>query len=841
MKWIPFKVVGVVSLLLWLSLVVFVMLSAKPLLVDNVVSLTQIVLYAVSFLIIKRVYQECSVIARRVLLLFLIAIFIALVTDTVNYIVFFVLNEVNFFTHDSSQIALSKVGRFLHTADYIEIFFWYVLALVFLINLLRVFFIKQSRYQMQFGIFAICFVAALIGLLYLSQPDKLKGVDAFTFAAFISSILEIATFIAAIYGLIHSKSWSLYLLLSSIVVMTITQISALFYYSYQIREFLTLAYISGPLWAMLAFLAFYYMHEKQDYDLQKWFVTPNTMEARLAFSTLAVTSSSFIAFFVIAYAFNLINEERLLSFFFFLMISSLIAVLAAKRIALSFAKPFQQLQINMRDLMAEQNLPAQLKEFEMAEFDFLQNFICDRFIEHEVQNEKIKKIGKVAAQVAHDIRSPLSALNTCLKHLPEISENKRILMRNATNRINDITNNFLQQYTEGKDQASSELRVWLLAPVLESLISEKRMQFEGQPIVLEEKISSEGFAAFARFNHNEMKRVLSNLINNASESFSALGGVITVALDADDENIFLQIQDSGRGIPADKLEEVLKPGVSLKAGGSGLGLSHAKEVVEAWAGKLMLHSVEGEGTTVDIQFPRAVAPNWFISQLVVDAAIPIGILDDDASVHDAWDQHLLDACSDLKIIHHKTPGSFRKWYKAQSNPVQVFSDYELLGENESGLDVLESLNLRGATLVTSHYENPEIIKRCEAAGIRLLPKNLLAHIPIKVMEQNPKVDLVLIDDNTSLRRSWELSADFAEKSLLSCASITEFEPYKAKLDRTTPIYIDSDLGSGITGEEYAKDLFDLGFKEIYLVTGHEEREFGPMPWIREVRDKNPPF
>ena len=58
-----------------------------------------------------------------------------------------------------------------------------------------------------------------------------------------------------------------------------------------------------------------------------------------------------------------------------------------------------------------------------------------------------KALTTLTAQVAHDIRSPLTALNTCLKNLPQLPEKQRILMENASNRINDIANNLLQQYT----------------------------------------------------------------------------------------------------------------------------------------------------------------------------------------------------------------------------------------------------------------------------------------------------------------------------------------------------------------------------------------------------------
>jgi len=69
----------------------------------------------------------------------------------------------------------------------------------------------------------------------------------------------------------------------------------------------------------------------------------------------------------------------------------------------------------------------------------------------------------------------------------------------------------------------------------------------------------------------------------------------------------------------------------------------------------------------------------------------------------------------------------------QLNPIQIFFDYDLVHESKTGLDVLESLKLENqAILVTSYYENPAIIARCQKASIRLLPKSLLTYIPINL-------------------------------------------------------------------------------------------------------------
>lgn len=102
-------------------------------------------------------------------------------------------------------------------------------------------------------------------------------------------------------------------------------------------------------------------------------------------------------------------------------------------------------------------------------------------------------------------------------------------------------------------------------------------------------------------------------------------------------------------------------------------------------------------------------------------------------------------------------------------------------------------------------------------------------------------DLILIDDNKSLTRALEMQALSDEKKLAAFNSSRSFRENLHNYDKTLPIYIDSDLHEAITGEEFAKELYDLGFKNLYLITGYDVSEFGEMPWIKKVLSKDAPL
>ncbi len=461
--------------------------------------------------------------------------------------------------------------------------------------------------------------------------------------------------------------------------------------------------------------------------------------------------------------------------------------------------------------------------------------------------QKLEASHQNALQVAHDIRSPLAALNTCLKYVTEIPEKYRVMMRNAANSINDIANNLLTQHRkkDAADKTGGGIRIWLLAPLLESMVSQKRLALEGRALQIETEISTAGFSAFAKCDATEMKRLLSNLMNNALEAFPAgQAGVITLSLDVKDHSVVLTVKDNGCGIPADKIEEVMKPGVSLKAEGNGLGLPHAKKTVENWGGKLTLSSVLGQGSCIELKLSAADAPAWFVSSIEVSSQTPIGILDDDASVHDAWDQKLDAASPHLCLHHFRNSKDLMAWYRTQTTPVQIFSDYELIGDPLTGLQALEDLGCgENALLVTSHYEDPAIIERCQKLGIRLLPKNLLPHVLIHLKDEPPAVDVVLIDSDSFNHQFWRYGADYANKKLLCFFGLSKFEAAMetAPLPKTTPIYIDLMLRDGVSGLDVAQTLRNRGFTQLYIAAGHINLNHCDYPWLAGVIDKAPPF
>jgi signal transduction histidine kinase len=481
--------------------------------------------------------------------------------------------------------------------------------------------------------------------------------------------------------------------------------------------------------------------------------------------------------------------------------------------------------------------------------------------------EREKALVELARQVAHDIRSPLAALDSVVGKIAQIPEDDRILIRSAVNRIKDIANDLLETNRRQRPASSMDASaadpagVQLLSSLIDPLITEKRMQFRSRiGVSINSRIDSESYGLFAQVRPREFKRVLSNLINNGVE---ALGekGTVWVSLSADPGTLRLEVRDSGKGIPPEILATLGRRDETYgKSEGSGLGLFHARKAAEAWGGSLELRSEPGRGTSVVLTIPRARTPEWFVAVLELDPRATVVVLDDDTSIHQVWQGRLESLQSKgaiFRTCHFSSPTELRKWVQddpGRARDAVYLVDYELLGDRETGLSLIAELELgRQAILVTSRFEERAILEECVRLGARMIPKGLAGFVPIHVKPakvEGPSspggsLDAVLIDDDPLTRAVWNAAAKKAGKSFRSYADagsfLADLENAAIIVPRDAALYLDSNLGDGVRGEDVAKQLHAREFTNIRLATGYLPAEFPPSPAIREVVGKEPPW
>jgi signal transduction histidine kinase len=427
--------------------------------------------------------------------------------------------------------------------------------------------------------------------------------------------------------------------------------------------------------------------------------------------------------------------------------------------------------------------------------DFI-NFLSDFFKKYGLL-ERQSAIVEIASQVSHDIRSPLAALKMATDQLTNISEDKRILIRSSVSRINDISNELLSKGKELNNssnhsssgqkinQGTNPLSINLLSPLIDSIVSEKRIQFREKQGVEIEADLNQGYGLFAEINATELKRTVSNLITNAVEALpNNTGKVIVAVKKLSEAEVSISIKDNGKGIPENILKKLGEMGVSHgKEGtqsGSGLGIYHAKKTVEASGGQFIIQSREGAGTTISMIFKKSKSPKWFVEKLNLSSGMFITSLDDDISIHQIWKGRFESKnISSFGIVHNTyTAGvDFKEWVTSQSQAkdsgfkekvVRLYLvDYELLNQSSTGLDIIEELGIgKQSILVTSRYEEDKIRERCDKLGVKLIPKAMAGFVPIEIEKPKELFDAILIDDDSLPHLTWQMVAKEKSKNLL---------------------------------------------------------------------------
>ncbi|RYZ84405.1 MAG: HAMP domain-containing histidine kinase, partial [Proteobacteria bacterium] len=453
---------------------------------------------------------------------------------------------------------------------------------------------------------------------------------------------------------------------------------------------------------------------------------------------------------------------------------------------------------------------------------------------------------ELAHQVAHDIRSPLLALEMLLKEVADFLPEHQNLVRSATTRIRDIANDLVSKGLEKNgDFKSAEIDSLLVLPALQSILSEKRLQFREQLGLRFELVVEPGSAgSFIQANQIEFSRVFSNLLNNAAESMKE--GTITVFVKRDGELVSIGVRDSGKGIEESILPTLGQRGVSIGKRGSGLGLFHARQCASKWLGTLEIKSTLGGGTIVTLIVPLSPTPLWLQDDVTFNQGdIPV-ILDDEVSVFRAWERLLPKTPLGLPVFL-TSKDAFRAWHsKRDKNKNYVyFFDYEI-GRTESGVQLINELSIgNNAILVTSRYDDRAVQKQAIAAGIKILPKDILQFTDFRILS-NPHeayADLtVFVDDDESNRRVWEISARKANKSLLCFGDAETLMKAKKDLPLETRFFIDFSLGGGKDESlNLISELCGLGYRDIFLCTGYPKEAIQNIPGIKGIVGKTPPW
>lgn len=532
---------------------------------------------------------------------------------------------------------------------------------------------------------------------------------------------------------------------------------------------------------------------------------------------------------------------------FSLSVFFLLYPLAIKIPQLLFVNPINELLQLIKNKGERQD--ALKKRSEFFEIDEISNKVILLF--HEIEEKtRAATLGKIATQVAHDIRSPLLVLTRILRDFSPLPEKKRIDARNAIQRVNDIANNLLTQYKQEKDvsEIQGALSSEPVVMMLDSIISEKRIQTADFGVDITQHVLPNAYDAFVEVDITNFKRVISNIINNAIEAVKNKMGQVIISVTKDNGKLLISIKDNGCGIPKNKLRAVFDEGVTFgKKEGSGLGLPYAASKITEWHGDYSLTSEINVGTKFEIILPETKPAEWFASAIQVIEGGTIIVLDDDDYIHQIWNERFSSVFLEknhLALLHFSNGVDFIQFCDGKNfENVTFLLDYEIGDDEKNGLSLAETFCLeKNATLITSQYEDLEVREKCKALGMKIIPKFFAEHTRIDVL---PKItsasEIVFIDDYALLTEIWKESAENAGKSINVFTHPNDFTCNLNAYSKDTLIYIDSDLGDNLKGEDIAKTLHEQNYHNIILATGYPKENFKHVTWVKDVVEKNPPW
>ena len=217
--------------------------------------------------------------------------------------------------------------------------------------------------------------------------------------------------------------------------------------------------------------------------------------------------------------------------------------------------------------------------------------------EQLLHSTKMAAIGELSANIAHEINNPLTTVLGYTSHLLKITDlpdsPRRILglMEQETLRVRKITRSLLD--------FAHRRQSWMQPGDLSQPLRETVVLVQGiagkNSVVIHEDYPA--VPALVNMDHNEMKQVCINIINNAFQAMPQ-GGDLRIRLDASlDGEVFIEVADTGSGIAPENLDKIFEPFFSTKdtGNGTGLGLSISYRIVHNHGGRIEVESKPGKG------------------------------------------------------------------------------------------------------------------------------------------------------------------------------------------------------------------------------------------------------
>lgn len=219
-----------------------------------------------------------------------------------------------------------------------------------------------------------------------------------------------------------------------------------------------------------------------------------------------------------------------------------------------------------------------------------------------VQSERLAALGRMVAEITHEIKNPLMMIGGFAQQLARVTEDEKKLekLHIITEEVKRLERLLLdlREFYITKAMASDPVNI---AKLLKEVFSLAKGDFKRHNI--QAKLELDNKAVIVAGDKGSLKQVFLNLVKNSIEAMEA-GGKLLVRSKVSGDTLEIVITDNGCGIPEDGKGKIFLPFFSTKKHGTGLGLCISKRIIEGHEGSsLSVRSEEGIGTSFEISLP----------------------------------------------------------------------------------------------------------------------------------------------------------------------------------------------------------------------------------------------
>jgi signal transduction histidine kinase len=258
--------------------------------------------------------------------------------------------------------------------------------------------------------------------------------------------------------------------------------------------------------------------------------------------------------------------------------------------------------------------PGTANELQRLEVGFTELLQKEQEVEHlaEEQRQKLAEqegfaqVGEMAAEMAHEFKRPLTSIQSAVRLLSQeyvLEERGQLLLRAVEDQLGHLSDTMKDLFALARP-VDLDLEPVALRDVMDRSLAQLAGHPAAEGLALQREYPGQDIVI--RGDARRLEQVAVNLMLNAAEAMPG-AGTLTLRIGATAEYAWLEVGDTGAGIPEAEIEKVLLPFYSTKPAGTGLGLPLVARVVTAHDGRISIDSELGVGTRVRVELPLAHA------------------------------------------------------------------------------------------------------------------------------------------------------------------------------------------------------------------------------------------